>query len=168
MVLLPRRGHNKESFVADASATKERLSSLPTLTKAALHELWREVFQTADPPPLRRDLMVSCLAYRIQEQAFGSLRYDVRNRLRQLARVVNDDSKAGTPALPHIKAGTRLIREWRDQVHVVTVADEGYEYQGARYGSLSEIARLITGTRRSGPLFFGLNLKRRSSSVEAQ
>ena len=112
--------------------------------------------------------MLSCLAYRLQEQAFGALRSDTRNRLRQLARTVNDDSRAGTPALPHMKSGTRLLREWRNQVHVVTVAQEGYEYQGVRYQSLSEVARLITGTRRSGPLFFGVKLKRRSTSVEAQ
>ncbi len=48
------------------------------------------------------------------------------------------------------------MRQWRDQVHLVNVEASGYEYQGARYQSLSEIARLITGTRWSGPLFFGI------------
>jgi hypothetical protein len=55
-----------------------------------------------------------------------------------------------------IKPGTRLIRQWDGQTHQVTVAEEGFEYKGERYKSLSEIARLITGTRWSGPLFFGL------------
>jgi hypothetical protein len=57
---------------------------------------------------------------------------------------------------PQIKAGTRLIRDWRGQAHRVTVLENGYEYAGKRYSSLSQIARLITGTRWSGPLFFGL------------
>jgi hypothetical protein len=53
------------------------------------------------------------------------------------------------------KPGTRLIREWRGQTHEVTVLDEGYEWQGVRYRSLSPIARAITGSRWSGPRFFG-------------
>ena len=60
---------------------------------------------------------------------------------------------------PPIKPGTRLVRQWKEQVHVVEVETEGYEYKGTRYESLSEIARLITGTRWSGPLFFGLKDK---------
>jgi hypothetical protein len=55
------------------------------------------------------------------------------------------------------KPGTRLVREWRDEVYLVNVQPNGYEYKGGRYKSLSQIARLITGTRWSGPLFFGIN-----------
>ena len=54
------------------------------------------------------------------------------------------------------QTSTRLIRQWEGQTHQVTVAEEDFEYKGERYKSLSEIARLITGTRWSGPLFFGL------------
>jgi len=54
------------------------------------------------------------------------------------------------------RPGTRLVRQWGDQVHLVNVETSGYEYQGARYKSLSEIARVITGTHWSGPLFFGI------------
>jgi hypothetical protein len=57
---------------------------------------------------------------------------------------------------PKIKPGTRLVRGWRGDTHVVTVLEEGFEYRDKRYGSLSEIARLVTGTRWSGPAFFGL------------
>jgi hypothetical protein len=59
--------------------------------------------------------------------------------------------------------GTRLIRQWQDRTHLVTVEQNGYEYLGSRYQSLSEIARLITGTRWSGPLFFGLKTNRAKS-----
>ena len=55
-----------------------------------------------------------------------------------------------------IKPGTRLIRQWDGETHHVTVCEQGFEYKSERYRSLSEIARLITGTRWSGPLFFGL------------
>jgi Protein of unknown function (DUF2924) len=52
--------------------------------------------------------------------------------------------------------GTKLLREWRGVAHEVTVIDAGYEHQGRRYKSLSAVARAITGTQWSGPLFFGL------------
>jgi len=53
-------------------------------------------------------------------------------------------------------AGTRLVREWQGRMHQVTVHDQGFEYQGTRYRSLTAIARVITGTPWSGPAFFGL------------
>jgi hypothetical protein len=56
----------------------------------------------------------------------------------------------------HLLEGTKLLREWRGMTHEVTVVDSGYEHQGKRYRSLSAVARAITGTQWSGPLFFGL------------
>ena len=67
---------------------------------------------------------------------------------------------------PAIKPGTRLIRQWKDQVHIVNVEEGNYEYRGARYESLSEIARLITGTRWSGPLFFGLKSSQKAPEAK--
>ena len=67
-----------------------------------------------------------------------------------------------------MKPGTRLVREWKQQVHTVEVDTEGYQYKGTRYDSLSEIARLITGTRWSGPLFFGVKAKQSWQSTETQ
>jgi hypothetical protein len=58
----------------------------------------------------------------------------------------------GTPSTP----GTRLIREWHGQTHLVDVLEKGMLYQGRTYRSLSEVARVITGARWSGPRFFGL------------
>ena len=62
-----------------------------------------------------------------------------------------------------LKPGTRLVRRWKGGNHVVTVEPTGFEYRGIHYESLSQIARLITGTRWSGPLFFGLRDKKTSS-----
>ena len=143
----------------------QRLTTLPKLSKTTLRELWHQLFNTHPPPQMRRRLMIPILAYRLQEQAFGSLSRANRGRLRQLARVFEADSKSVIPSIPGLKPGTRLVRQWRDQVHLVNVEASGYEYQGARYQSLSEIARLITGTRWSGPLFFGI---KNQQSKEAQ
>jgi Protein of unknown function (DUF2924) len=133
-----------------------QLDSLARMSKDDLSGLWRRLFQTAVPERLRRPLMVRILAYRIQERSFGGLSPRARQRLRQMARALEKDSEAQISSAPAFKPETRLIRQWQDETHVVTIKPKGYEYQGSLYRSLSEIARLITGTRWSGPLFFGL------------
>jgi hypothetical protein len=69
--------------------------------------------------------------------------------------------------IPSIKPGTRLVRQRRDQVHLVNVEANGYEYRDGRYLTLSEIARLITGTRWPGPLFFGIKVEQSGKRKEA-
>ena len=137
-----------------------QLGSLPSMSKSTLSVLWQQLFQSSPPHQLRRQLMVRLLAYKLQEQAFRGLSPGVRQRLRQMARALDKDPGAEISTAPAFKPGTRLIRQWRDQTHVVTVKERGYEYQGSHYQSLSEVARLITGTRWSGPLFFGLKSSR--------
>jgi hypothetical protein len=134
----------------------EQLNSLPEMNKAALGALWRENFGSPPPEQTRRDLIIRVLAYKIQEQAFGGLTSSIRRRLRQFASAVQKDPNSTISNTRVIKPGTRLIREWQGKSYKVTVAKSGFEYDGQWYASLSEIARLITGTRWSGPLFFGL------------
>jgi hypothetical protein len=134
----------------------ERISSLPGLSKIELRELWKQTFKSEVPAPMRRDLMIPILAYKIQEQAFTSLTAASRSRLRRLSQLFESDSSAAVIAVPGIKPGTRLVRQWHSEVHLVNVETNGYKYRGIHYQSLSEIARLITGTRWSGPAFFGL------------
>jgi hypothetical protein len=150
----------------DSSITK-RLASLSTLSLPALYDLWQQLFKK-EPPEIRKDLMLRIVAHRLQEQAFGGLSDAGCRRLRQLAATFEADPNAVVSNRPPIKAGTRLVRQWKEQVHVVEVEPEGYEYRGARYENLSEIARLITGTRWSGPLFFGLKANPSNASQEAQ
>jgi hypothetical protein len=144
----------------------ERLATLPSLHKPALSGLWEELFHSTPPSELRRDLMVRILAHRLQEQSLGGLSPACDRRLRQLAVAINADPDSGVPLRLLIKPGTRLIREWQSKTHVVHVNEHGYEYNGHRFDSLSEIARLITGTRWSGPLFFGLKGKQVPNSKE--
>ena len=141
----------------------KRLADLPKLSKTALREVWRQLLNATPPPQQRRHLMIRILAYRLQEQAFGSLTTANRGRLRQLGRALETNSNSTFSSVPTFKPGTRLVRQWGDQVHLVDVETSGYEYQGARYRSLSEIARLITGTRWSGPLFFGVKREQSTS-----
>lgn len=108
------------------------------------------------PPRLRRQLLIPMLAYRMQERAYGGLKPATLKRLHKLAQVVDRDPSAALTDAPRIRPGTCLIRVWRGEKHEVLVDDSGYEYRGKRFASLSQIARQITGTRWSGPLFFGL------------
>jgi len=133
-----------------------RLAGLPAMQRRKLIGLWKQLYGRRAPPQMRSELLVQMLAYRIQEQAYGGLSTETRKRLRGLARKFEANPKAELPGMVRIKPGTRLIREWRGQSHCVTVLENGYEYAKKRYPSLSQIARLITGTRWSGPLFFGL------------
>jgi hypothetical protein len=137
-------------------SVEKRLVALPTMSKAELCDLWKQFFHSDPSSDLRRNLMIPILAYRIQEQAFGSLSARTRERLRQLSQAFEKGSDPSAVRTPCIRPGTRLVRQWGDVVYLVNVHTNGYEYRGTRYQSLSAIARLITGTRWSGPLFFGI------------
>jgi hypothetical protein len=58
--------------------------------------------------------------------------------------------------IPTFRPGTRLVREWNGRTHVVDVSEDGFVFDGKTYGSLSAIAKRITGAHWSGPRFFGL------------
>ena len=134
----------------------KQLEKLADLGRQEIEALWAELFGRALKAPSRREFLVLILAYRLQEKAYGGLSAATRKRLRSAAAEIEDDPNAEFLAAPRIKPGARLIREWQGKTHKVTVIEDGFVYDGQRYKSLSEIARLITGTRWSGPVFFGL------------
>jgi DUF2924 family protein len=144
-------GSGLERVKLETMSVSERLKSLQGMNKAALCGVWRELFNEDAPRQVRKELLIRILAYRIQEQAFGGLSVATRRRLRELAQAFRRDPKALLPGTRTVKPGTRLLRQWQGKTHQVTVRDTGYEYEGKRHASLSEIARLITGTRWSGP-----------------
>jgi hypothetical protein len=131
------------------------IAELPALNKAQLLPIWRRNFDQDPPPKLRKELMVPILAYRMQEKEFGGLSHRARARLREIAQSLGSGKRAGPDAVSRIRPGTRLIRRWGGEVHEVSATDVGFDYRGKQYASLSRIAREITGTRWSGPLFFG-------------
>jgi hypothetical protein len=142
-----------------------QLKVLAGADRSTLLALWIDRFGALPAFRAHRDLLALILAYRLQEQTEGGLSQGCRRRLRALAEQFKK-GKSPTPARARLGAGTRLIREWRGQTHVVSVLDDAVEYRSKRYGSLSEVARAITGTRWSGPAFFGLK-STKSPSAEA-
>ena len=137
-----------------------QLAALKTAPVADLKQKWRDLFDR-EPPPYNRRFLENRLAYRIQELAYGGLSEETIERLDALADELEGKAPRRRTALDNRPvAGTRLIREWKGVEHCVTVRNDGFEYQGRPYQSLSAIARHITGTRWNGPLFFGLKNSR--------
>jgi len=135
-----------------------QIARLPSFSRQQLFNLWQELYGRAAPSGMRRELMVPFLAYRIQEKAYGGLAPSTRAELRRVSRSLEGKSVSARPLVrTQLKSGTSLLRRWKGEPHEVSVTDSGYEYRGAGYSSLSEIACKITGTRWSGPAFFGLN-----------
>ncbi len=152
-------------------ASKEAFSRLLQLDTRELREEWRRLYKANASPHLSRELLIRAIAYRMQEVALGGLRPEQQRQLRQIAQELKEGGQATIRLRPQLKPGTRLIREWRGKTHEVVVLDDGFSWQGTRCSSLSAIARKITGTAWSGPLFFGLKQNRsagrRSSQVLA-
>jgi hypothetical protein len=140
-----------------ADSVLARIAALKGKPIADLKALWRELCDSA-PPPYNRKFLESRLGYRIQELAHGGLKPETIERLDALADELDGKPGRKQRILDRRRpiAGTRLIREWNGVDHCITVLDDGFEYQGRPYKSLSAIARAITGTRWNGWLFFGL------------
>lgn len=153
-----RTAHPAETY----EALSGELAALAGLPFEALKERWQALFGASTQPRLSRGLLLRAIAYRMQEQALGGLDPATRRRL---ARAAQDLAAGRTPSTPSttIKPGTRLLREWQGVIHEVIVLEGSVQYRGASWPSLSAVAREITGTRWSGPLFFGLKGRRGGS-----
>lgn len=118
------------------------------------------------PPPTRASdaYMRSVLAYHIQERTSPKLSAATVRHLEQLA-APNAKFEAMLVQARKLSAGASLLREWNGETHEVRVLESGFEYRGQRYRSLSAIAREITGTRWSGPAFFGLKDRERNDAA---
>jgi Protein of unknown function (DUF2924) len=134
-----------------------RLAALKTMSTQELRRQWQQLFDT-QPPPYNRRFMESRLAYKIQELAYGGLKPETVARLEALGEQLD----GGNVVLRRTRvddrpiSGTKLIREYRGVEYTVTVMNDGFEWQGRPFRSLSAIARAITNTRWNGWTFFGL------------
>ncbi|MBM6577846.1 DUF2924 domain-containing protein [Microvirga sp. SRT01] len=133
------------------SAVEAEIAALEALSSAVLRERWSAL--TGSPVPrISPKLLRLALAWELQARSFGGLSRATTRTLDQLGR----GETLTAPARP----GMRLVREWQGRVHVVTVGeDQVVRWEERPYRSLSEVARAITGTRWSGPAFFGLKKK---------
>ena len=151
-----KRSRKRSTLGGDLEELGREITRLPALDVPALRQRWAALFGDEPSPNLGRALLIRAIAYRLQEKALAGLKPSTQ---RLLGRIADNRSKDAPQSIPQRRAsaGTVLIRQWRGVSHRVTVRDNDVVYQGRRYKSLSEVARAITGSRWSGPLFFGLN-----------
>ena len=135
---------------------ERQIAKLEAMSLERLRETWLEHFGAQAPKLKGRDLLIRVLAFRLQADAFGDHSPAVKRKLTQLASLLAKDPKAPLFPTPSLKPGIVLTREWKGVVHKVLVQHQGFLYAEKSYGSLSDIARAITGTQWSGPRFFGI------------
>jgi hypothetical protein len=138
-------------------AVDRLLTQLPGMDRKSLEKLWHNLFAQRPGRALRRETLIPILAYRIQEKAFGGIKESTARKLRQLSEDATGAKHLQASLRP--KVGTRYIREYRGKMHEVSVLESGYEYEDKIYRSLTEVAKVITGSKRSGPVFFELNTR---------
>jgi hypothetical protein len=144
-----------------ASEITSVIEQLGRLSRSHLLDRWREIYGNTPSPKMRRELLVPLLAYRLQERTYGGLSSAALSELRRVANALKRSTGSTAAVLrPRIKPGTRFVRGWHGQRHEVTTTEAGFEYRSHTYKTLSKIARKITGTRWSGPAFFGLKKNR--------
>ena len=128
------------------------LNALESMPLAELRAAWTRHVRTT-PPRVSAGLLRLALAHHLQSRVMGGVTKAMERRLQEIA---------GGNAAARVNPGTRFVREWHGKVHVVTMSDDGrYRWQDRDWNSLSEIARTITGTRWSGPAFFGTKARKR-------
>ena len=154
--------------IQDATGCREALARLPKLGLRELRQHWRVLYKAEASPHLSRELLLRAVAYRMQEVVLGGLRPQRQRQLRQFAHQLNDSQAGRVRPRPELKPGTRLVREWQGRTYEVLVLDDGLSWQGTSYRSLSALARKITGTAWSGPLFFGLKPNRTATLVPSR
>ena len=133
---------------------RAELDALESMSRAEMRAAWNREVRTT-PPNVSAGLLRLALAHHLQSQMMGGVTKAMERKLQEVA----DDGAA-----ERVTPGTRFVREWRGKVHVVTVSDDGrYRWQDRDWNSLSEIARTITGTRWSGPAFFGTKARKRAT-----
>ena len=141
------------------SGTAEVEGEIAGLVDRPTHELrlaWHKLHCTAPPLGLSRDLIIRGLADKLQERAHGSPRRALQRRLRILAGEFEKGALSFDPGRV-LKSGATLVRQWRGHTHTVLVREDGFEYEGQCYRSLTVIAEKITGAHWSGPRFFGVS-----------
>jgi hypothetical protein len=144
---------------SDRASLASEIATLTEATTADLKRRWRLLYGTDVPPRISRDLLTRALAYRMQEAALGGLKPSTRRLLVQVAAAASARRPIQVTAAPTLKAGTVLLRNWHGTEHRVIVREQGIEFQGRQYNSLSQVAHRITGSKWSGRLFFGLKAK---------
>lgn len=154
---------SRRSAKRQGKVSHEDIDALSSLDKSKLRLEWEQTFNHPPRKYMRRDIIVRALAHEMQLEASGGMPAGLIRQLERAARSMRDGKASAVAGDQHrsapgvtIKPGTRLLRDWQGVTHEVIILEKGIQYRGREWNSLSAVAREITGTRWSGPLFFGL------------
>jgi Protein of unknown function (DUF2924) len=132
------------------------IAALESFDVTRLKTRWRTLYGNEGPARFSRDLLMRAVAYRIQERALGGIKPATRRLFQRVAAAAHARRPLKLAPLRALEPGAVLIREWNGAKYKVVVQEDGFSFRGQHYRSLSAVARRITGSRWSGPLFFGL------------
>ena len=154
-------------------SVEDEIAHLRGLGLAGLRARWRSVFQRPPPLHLPQHLLFAVLAFRIQADRFGDLDHGTRKLLdrtdsHESGSAMSDRLMSLDQSRTGLTPGTVLVREWDRRSHRVMVLADGFAWNGQTYDSLSKVAFAITGTKWSGPRFFGLRDKQTPSMPEGR
>jgi hypothetical protein len=159
---VPGRGgyRNDRARKPGLSDIEAEIAGLLDRSTQELRLAWSKLHRSEPPFGISRDLLIRSLAYDLQQRSEGSPNLALRRRLQTLAAASENGALSFDPGVA-LKTGTTLVREWRGHTHTVLVGENGFEYEGERYRSLTVIAERITGAHWSGPRFFGVTKRAR-------
>jgi hypothetical protein len=158
----PNGGRNDRLRGPDRAGLDGEIAGLVDRSTQELRRAWRTLHHTGPPLGLSRDLIIRGLADKLQQRAHGGPSRALQRRLRFLAADFEKGARSFDPG-GVLKTGATLVRQWRGHTHTVLAREDGFEYEGQRYRSLTVIAERITGAHWSGPRFFGLDRRARAS-----
>jgi hypothetical protein len=154
-------GRNDRPRNRDLAELDCEIAELIDRSTEELRRAWRTLHHSGPPLGLSRDLIIRGLADKLQQRAHSGPSRALQRRLRILAADFEKGARFFDPG-GALKTGATLVRQWRGRTHAVLVRDDGFEYDGRRYRSLTVIAERITGAHWSGPRFFGLGKQMRA------
>ena len=161
--------HQVGIVVPESDVEQQMLAEIRGLASASIGDLkakWAELTGRDPPRFAKRSLLTQLIAWEVQARTFGGLDATLRRRLQIIGSSVNKtvDKDKPPPAPLLLRPGVTLVRSWKGTTHHVTVGEIGFVWQERTYKSLSVIAREITGTSWSGPVFFGLKKSKIAST----
>ena len=157
----PNGGRKDRLRNRDPAGLDGEIAELVDRSTQELRRAWRTLHHAGPPLGLSRDLIIRELADKLEQRAHGGPSRALQRRLRILAGEFEKGALSFDPGIV-LKTGATLVRQWGGHAHTVLVREDGFEYEGQRYRSLTVIAERITGAHWSGPRFFGVSKRARA------
>ncbi len=162
-------GSRVEAIPPDTTNLHRRIEALADLDNVALRTAWQSAWGSAAPKGARKRFLMLGIAWKWQAEVFGGFNRELARRLSSLegtsrvASITRDKPAPKSIAFSRPLPGTRILRDWQGERQEVHVTEQGYLWRGKTFGSLSGVAKAMTGVSRNGPKFFGLRDPQRSS-----